>query len=90
MSELDNLVGRLRQMPVPPALAALDGEQLAGVAASRANDIGRPIAFASIFALVVGIAGAGSPTAPAVAQASLTPFAASSPLMPATLLGNAP
>lgn len=90
MSELDDLVIQLRQAPVPPALAAIDGEQLAGIAASRDNDLRRPIAFASIFALLVGIVGAGLPTEPAAARDPLTPFGAASPLMPSTLLGRAP
>lgn len=90
MSELEDLVMQLRHAPVPPALAALDGERLANIAASRANDLRRPIAFASTFALLVGIAGAGLPTEPAAAKASLTPFGPASPLMPSTLLGSAP
>lgn len=90
MSNVDNLVIQLGQLPVPQRLATVDGAMLAEVAAARASDLHRPIAFASIFALVVGVAGAGLPTEPASAQGSLTPFAASSPLMPATLLGRAP
>ncbi|WP_295638294.1 hypothetical protein [Novosphingobium sp.] len=90
MSELDDLMRQLGQMPVPPQLAVLDGEMLADVAVSRASDLRRPIAFASVFALLCGVAGAGLPTAPAAARSSLTPFAVASPLMPSTLLGRAP
>ncbi|OYY77068.1 MAG: hypothetical protein B7Y43_12575 [Sphingomonas sp. 28-62-20] len=90
MSDVEDLVIQLGQMPVPPQLATIDGAMLADVAAARAGDLRRPIAFATIFALVVGMAGAGLPTEPASAQGSLTPFAANSPLMPSTLLGQTP
>jgi hypothetical protein len=90
MSTVEDLVIQLGQLPVPQKLAAIDGAMLADVAAARASDLRRPIAFASIFALVVGMAGAGLPAEPASAQGSLTPFAASSPLMPSTLLGQTP
>jgi len=90
MNNVDDLVIQLGQLPLPQGLAAIDGAMLADVAAARAGDLRRPIAFASIFALVVGMASAGLPTEPASAQGSLTPFAASSPLMPATLLGRTP
>ena len=90
MSNVDNLVIQLGRIPVPEGLAAIDGAMLADAAAARASDLRRPIAFASIFALVVGMAGAGLPTEPASAQGSLTLFADSSPLMPSTLLGQTP
>lgn len=90
MSTVEDLVIQLGQLPVPHRLAAIDGATLADVAAARAVDLRRPIALASLFALGVGMAGAGLPTGPASAQGSLTPFAASSPLMPSTLLGQTP
>ena len=90
MSNVEDLVIQLGQVPVPQRLAAIDGAMLADVAAARAVDLRRPIAFAGIFALAVGLAGAALPTGPASAQGSLTPFAASSPLMPSTLLGQTP
>ena len=90
MSTVEDLVIQLGQLPVPKKLTAIDGAMLADVAAARASDLRRPIAFASIFALVVGLAGAGLRAEPASAQGSLTPFAASSPLMPSTLLGQTP
>lgn len=90
MSSVEDLVVELGRLPIPQKLAAIDGAILADVAAARASDLRRPIAFASIFALVVGMAGAGLPTEPASAQGSLTPFAASTPLMPSTLLGRTP
>ena len=89
MRDIDGMVMQLGRMPVPAMLTTLDGEMLAGVAASRARNLRRPIAFAGIFALLVGVAGAGFPTEPVAAQGSLTPFAAGSPLMPSTLLGQA-
>lgn len=90
MRNVEDLVIQLGQLPVPQRLAAIDGATLADVAAARAGDLRRPIAFAGIFALLVGMAGAGLPTEPASAQVSLTPFADSSPLMPSTLLGHTP
>ena len=90
MRNVEDLVIQLGQLPVPQRLAEIDGAMLADVAAARAGDLRRPIAFASVFALVVGMAGAGLPTEPVSAQGLLTPFTDSSPLMPATLLGRTP
>ncbi len=87
---IDENIMRLRDAPVPSQLAALDGAMLAKVAAERADDLRRPVAFASLLALVVGVAGAGLPTEPAVARNTLTPFGAVSPLTPSTLLGDTP
>lgn len=85
MSDVDDLLRRLGQEPVPARLAALDGEHLAAIAASRAGNLRRPVMVSSIFALLIGIAGAGFPVAPA-AQASPGLFAVNSPLLPSTLL----
>lgn len=90
MRNVDDLVLLLGQLPVPQTLAAIDGAVLADAAAARGVDLRRPIALASLFALVIGMAGAALPTEPASAQDSLTPFAAGSPLMPSTLLGQTP
>lgn len=86
--DIDDTIMRLRAAPVHPRLAALDGATLAKVAGERANDIRRSIAFASLLALSVGVAGGGLPTEPAAARNPLTPFGAASPLMPSALLGD--
>lgn len=88
--DIDNTLIRLREKAVDARLATLDGAILASIAKARADDLGRPLAFAGVFALIVGVAGAGLPTAPASAQPSLAPFGAASPLAPSTLLGDAP
>jgi len=88
--DIDDTTIRLGDASVPLQLAALDGAVLAKIAADRADDLRRPLAFASLLALVVGVAGAGLPSQPAAACDTLAPFGASSPLMPSTLLGEAP
>ncbi len=88
--DIDDTIMRLGDAPVPLQLAALDGAVLAKIAAQRADDLRRPLAFASLLALVVGVAGAGLPSQPAAAHNTLTPFGASSPLTPSTLLGDTP
>ena len=88
--DIDDTIMRLGNAPVPSQLAALDGAILAKVAADRADDLRRPLAFVSVLALVIGVAGAGLPSQPAAARNTLTPFGASSPLTPSTLLGDAP
>ena len=86
--DIDDTIIRLRDAPVHARLATLDGATLAKLASERADDIRRPVVFASLLALAVGVAGAGLPTEPAVARSTLTPFGASSPLTPSTLLGD--
>lgn len=86
--DIDDTIMRMRDAPVHPRLATLDGAMLAEVAHSRADDLRRPLAFASVLALIVGVVGAGLPAEPAVARNTLTPFGAASPLTPSTLLGD--
>ena len=86
--DIDDKIMRLRDAPVHPGLAALDGGMLAKLASEHADDLCRPVAFATLLALIVGVAGAGLPTEPAVARNTLTPFGAASPLTPSTLLGD--
>lgn len=88
--DIDDTIMRLGNSPVPLQLAALDGAVLAKIATDRADDLRRPLAFASLLALVIGVAGAGLPSQSAAARNTLTPFGASSPLTPSTLLGDTP
>ena len=88
--DIDDYITRLREAPGHPRLTTLDGAILADLSRERFNDLRRPVAFATVLALAVGVAGAGLPTKPAVAQQTLTPFGASSPLTPSTLLGDTP
>jgi hypothetical protein len=86
--DIDDTIMRLRDAPVHARLAALDGAMLAKLANERADDLRRPVVFASLLALIAGVIGAGLPTEPAVARNTLTPFGAASPLTPSALLGD--
>lgn len=88
--DIDDTITRLRDLPLPPRLAALDGAMLAQMANEHGTDVRRSAAFASALALVIGIAGADLPTESALARNTLTPFSAASPLTPSALLGDAP
>lgn len=85
MDDLDMMIRQLRDAPLPDRLAALDGDVLARVAQLRSNGSQRPVIVATAFALFIGVAAGAAP--PTSAQATtVTPFGASSTLLPSTLL----
>lgn len=83
MSELDDILRQLRSEPVPGVLAGLDGAVLAGIGRRRESVVARrAIVVAGCVALVVGVAGALAPSAPASAEPLLgVPAAAPSHLL---------
>jgi hypothetical protein len=87
MNELDNTLGRLATAPVHVSPATFDDAVLAGLALRRSQIPASTIGLTAVAALMVGVASATLPTAPAEA-ASVTPFGAPSALAPSTLLGN--
>lgn len=88
MTDIDLMLARLRQAPVPPGLAAIGDAVLAG-AARRQHEAAlapRLMGIAGALALGLGIAGGSlSSSDPASAQ-SLSPFATGGALAPSTLL----
>lgn len=91
MDDIDGLLARLAQAPLPAALDGLELRVLDRLTASPASRIGAGIgAFAIVGALAMGMAGAGLPTASAAARSPLLPFGTSSPLAPSTLLAGTP
>ncbi|WP_309612355.1 hypothetical protein [Sphingomonas sp.] len=88
MNELDTILMRLAQAPLPAGFAAIEEVVLARVAAGAAYRTRRGVGIATIaVALVMGIAGAVMPSRE-VAATPLTPFGPISPLSPAALLGG--
>jgi hypothetical protein len=87
MNELDDTLGRLATAPFHVSPATFDDAVLAGLALRRSQIPASTIGLTAVAALMVGVASATLPTAPAEA-ASVMPFGAPSALAPSTLLGN--
>lgn len=91
MDNLDAMLTKLAQAPVPASLDGIEARVLARIGA-------RPVARASAgvgtvtiaVALVMGIVGAGVPAREAGAVTSLSPLGPRSPLAPSTLLAGEP
>lgn len=89
MTDIEAALGRLRAMPVPPGLAAIDCAVLDGIARRGATPRPLPGSFFGVTAaaaLAIGVAGSLLPAAPA-RIASAAPFGAAPALAPSTLLG---
>jgi hypothetical protein len=90
MDDLDAVLMRLAQAPVPASLDGIEARVLARIAARPAVRVGMGIGAMTIAAaLVMGMVGAGVPAKQASA-ASLSPLRPVSPLAPSTLLLGAP
>ncbi|WP_371422563.1 hypothetical protein [Tardiphaga sp.] len=90
MDDLDTLLGRLRNIPLPAALADIDTAVFAALEARRISPLrGRTIALAAALALAIGIAGSLIPSSDPV-RTLPSPFGASPMLAPSTLLGSEP
>lgn len=89
MTELDTLLGRLRDAPLDPRLHGLDSRVMAEIARIQATpSVGNTtFGIAAVVALFIGIAGSALPTASAGAS-TITPFDAPLALAPSTLLGS--
>lgn len=86
MNDLDTVLMRLAQAPLPVGLAAIDEGVLARVASGAAYRVRRGVGIASVSAaLVMGVAGAVMPSSQDAAT-SLAPLGPMSPLSPAALL----
>lgn len=91
MDDLDAILIRLAQAPMPSSVDAIEARVLARIAA-------RPVATASMgigaitvsVALVFGIVGAGIPAREARAMTRLSPLGPTSPLAPSSLLVGTP
>jgi len=89
MSDLDEMLARLRDTPVPPGLAMIDAtvmEELARIKASPALNA-TTFGVAAAMALMFGIAGSAVPISSAAAS-PMSPFDSRLALAPSTLLGG--
>lgn len=88
MTDLDTLLGRLRDAPLDPRLHGLDDRVMAEVGRIQASpSVGNTtFGIAAVVALLIGIAGSALPAASAGAS-TITPFDARLALAPSTLLG---
>lgn len=90
MDELDAVLMRLAQAPVPSGLEGIEAQVMARIASQPAVRVGAGIGAMTIAAaLIMGMVGAGMPAKQASA-ASLSPLGPVSPLAPSTLLLGAP
>jgi hypothetical protein len=88
MNDLDTVLKKLAQAPLPAGLAAIDERVFARVAASATYRYRRAFGLATISAaLFIGVTGAVMPSRDAAAT-SLAPLGPMSPLSPAALLGG--
>lgn len=88
MKEIDNLLARMRNLPLDPRLDAIDGAVFDGLARHAQTHISTS-ALAMVAALSLGIGVVGS-LAPAgtVQAATIFPLGAPAALAPSTLLGG--
>ena len=85
---MDDLLPRLRLVPIPDALGSLDDAVLRALAIRRREQAAGPrlLAVAAMLSLGGGVAAGSVASAPAVAAKPLSPFASNSVLAPSTLL----
>jgi len=87
MNNIDTILQQLRDAPLPPQLARLDGVVLDALAARPVSGaIVRPASMAAIAALVVGIVGGLPGSNGPAAAAAVAPLGTPSPLAPSSLL----
>lgn len=81
MTEIDDLLGRLRDMPADPRLETMDAAILAGAAASRARGAARKgLVLTSVLALGVGLlSGVASPQGARAEQGTLNALPRNAP-----------
>lgn len=88
--DIDTLLMRLATAPVHPGLAGMEERVMAKLASLAASpEMAHPVRFAAVasaLALVMGIGGADLTQRPAP---TLSPFTASNPLAPSSLLASA-
>lgn len=89
MDDIDATLLRLRDLPLDPRLAAIDGAVLEGLAASKAQARMSTAGLAVVtgLSLMVGLVGSLIPSAaPRPASDAITPLVAASALAPSELL----
>jgi hypothetical protein len=91
MDDIDHMLARLAHAPSPPALDDLGARVLHRLLAQPASRSSFGVgAFTIVAALAMGVVGAELPVASPAATVPLSPFGASSPLAPSTLLAGEP
>ncbi len=91
MDNLDALLMRLANAPVPASLDGIEARVLARISARSVTRVGIGIGAMTIAAaLMMGIFGAGVPANRASAASLLFPLGPGSPLAPSTLLVGTP
>ena len=87
MIDLDDTLSRLAAAPAPFGLAAIDDAVMMRLARGNLKIPGRVIGLAAVVSLLVGVAGAGLPSAP-VGAPTVTPLGMPSALAPSSLLAS--
>jgi hypothetical protein len=89
MTNIDEALARLREMPVHPGLESIEAAVMADMAARAASVplTGAMLGIAATTALLIGVAGSVIQPAP-VRAANVAPFGAPAALAPSTLLGG--
>lgn len=87
MPDIDHTLSQLAAAPAPAGLAAIDDAVMLRLALRGTQVPARAIGLAAVVSLLVGIAGAGLPSAPA-GVATVTPFGVPSALAPSSLLAS--
>lgn len=86
MNDINDMLLRIRDLPIDPRLAEIDDAVLDGLAArDRAEFSARGLAMVAGLSLVIGLAGS---LVPQPSSASPTALVASTALAPSTLLGG--
>lgn len=92
MTDIDDALGRLRELPVDPRLSMIDAAVFDGMnqrPASSRGPSGALFATAAIVALITGILGSALPGAPTGTAPNPFPLGAPAALAPSTLLASA-
>lgn len=90
-NNLDEMLMRLGEAPLPARLSMLDEAVFAGLALRQASPSGgsvRAFGFAAVIALGFGIISTGFSGTAAIAAPSVTPFGAPPALAPSSLLAS--
>jgi hypothetical protein len=90
MTQLDQILSRIRDLPPDPRLSAIDASVFDGIAAVSAQPALPRAAFGMTFAIAlsVGVLGAALPS-PQAEATPLFPLGATGSLAPSSLLGGA-
>jgi len=88
MDNIDNLLARMRDLPLDPRLDTIDGAVFEGLAQHGARHVSTPaMAMVAALSLLIGLAGSLAPAEP-VQAAAVFPLGAPAALAPSTLLGG--